>query len=338
MPMVPALPLRAFVDALARLGFDVRKLLASVGLLPSDLDDPDATVPSTALDRVLCAAVGERRHPDLGARLAAVTPIGAFPLLDYLIVTTDTVGGALDQLARYFHLVGAPVSLEVIRDARALRLVVQPGGEPLSEQYDTTLAVLHLRAETEQRLQVSFVSLTHEPEDRAALERLLGCPVRTRAAWAGVEFPKEVSQLPLRRRDSTLRRVLETHAAGIAAPAPPDVRSLVAVVRAAISSRLGRPPSLAAIGRQLAIAPRTLQRRLADDGVTYQQLVDLVRRETAERLLRDATLGVNEIGYLLGFSEPSAFHRAFKRWHEVTPQEYRRRLRASKEQSSATVV
>jgi AraC-like DNA-binding protein len=195
--------------------------------------------------------------------------------------------------------------------------------------------VLHLRAETEQRLRVSFVSLTHEPDDRADLERLLGCPVRARAAWAGVEFPTEVAQLPLRRRDSTLRRVLEAHAAGIAAPAPAE-KSVVAAARAGISSRIGAPPSLNAIARQLAIAPRTLQRRLADDGVTYQQLVDLVRRETAERLLRDATLGVSEIGYLLGFSEPSAFHRAFKRWHEVTPQEYRRRVQASKEQSSAT--
>src|SRR5215467_5045435 len=105
MPMAPSLPLRAFIDALARLGFDVRKLLASVGLTPGDLDDPDATVPSTVVSRVLCAAVGERRYPDLGARLAAVTPIGAFPLLDYLVLTTDTVGGALDQLVRYFHLV-----------------------------------------------------------------------------------------------------------------------------------------------------------------------------------------------------------------------------------------
>jgi AraC-like DNA-binding protein len=328
--MVPASPLRAFVDALARLGFDVRKLLASVGLSPGDLEDPDATVPSTALDRVLCTAVGERRHPDLGARLAAVTPIGAFPLLDYLVVTTDTVGGALDQLVRYFHLVCSPVSLEVVRDARALRLVVQSAGEPLSEQYDTTLAVLHLRAETDQRLRVSYVSLTHEPDDRADLERLLGCPVHPRSAWAGVEFPSDVAQLPLRRRDPTLRRVLETHAAGISAPVPAEGKSVVAAARAVIASRIGAPPSLAAIGRQLAIAPRTLQRRLADEGVTYLQLVDLVRRETAERLLGDATLAISEIGYLLGFSEPSAFHRAFKRWHDVTPQEYRRRVRASK--------
>ena len=82
-------------------------------------------------------------------------------------------------------------------------------------------------------------------------------------------------------------------------------------------------PSIDLVAKQLAIAPRTLQRRLATEGFSYQQVVDLERREAAERLLVDASLAVGEIGYLLGFSEPSAFHRAFKRWHQMTPLEYR---------------
>jgi AraC-like DNA-binding protein len=57
--------------------------------------------------------------------------------------------------------------------------------------------------------------------------------------------------------------------------------------------------------------------------VSFQQVVDVARREAAERLLTDASISVGEAGYLLGFSEPSAFHRAFKRWHSITPQAYR---------------
>jgi AraC-like DNA-binding protein len=72
------------------------------------------------------------------------------------------------------------------------------------------------------------------------------------------------------------------------------------------------------------MAGRTLQRRLAAEGVSYRELVDLARREAAERLLADRSLAVSEVGYLLGFSEPSAFHCAFKRWLGVTPLEYRR--------------
>lgn len=316
---------RAFTDALERLGYDTTSLLAIAGLRRVDLDDPDATIPSAALDRVIGAACEERRMPNLGARLAFVTPIGAFPLLDYLVVSTDSVGGALDQLVQYFHLVNAPVSLAVAHDAETARLLVRFASCAFVEQYQTAIAIHHLRAETEGRLRVSFVSLMYEPDDERDLERHLGCPVRARSTWSGFEFSRDSLRLPLRRRDPILRRVLEGHAATVARRAPPRADSTtVDRVRTVLSSRLGRGvPSIQDLAKQLALAPRTLQRRLAAEGVSYQQVVDIERRVSAERLLTDASLAIGEIGYLLGFSEPSAFHRAFKRWNQMTPQEYR---------------
>jgi AraC-like DNA-binding protein len=321
----PASQLRAFVDALDRLGFEVTSLLAHAGVRRSDLDDPDATIPCVALDRVLGAACEERRVPNLGARLGSVTPIGTYPLLDYLVVTTDTVGEALDQLVRYFHLADAPSTFAVVHDADAVRLLVQPGADAFIAQYETSLAVHHLRAETEHRIRVSCVSLMTEPDDVRDLELLLGCPVRAPSTWSGVEFPRDVLQVRLRRREPGLRRVLEGHAATVETRAPAATEHpTIAGVRAVLASQLGRgAPSVRAVARQLAVSPRTLQRRLAAEGVSYQQLIDLTRQEAAERLLADASLAVNEIGYLLGFSEPSAFHRAFKRWRNVTPQAYR---------------
>ena len=325
LPRVPASQVRAFITGLDRLGCDTRLLLLFVGLHPTDLDDPDATISCKVFERIVGAAIEEYRTPNLGARLAAVTPIGAFPLLDYLVVTTDTVGGALDQLVRYFHLVAAPTTLSLARDEQSARLIIDPGANPFSSQYETTLVVHHLRAETEQRVRVSFVSLMSEPDDRTDLERVLGCKVSAPATWSGVEFPIEALHVPLRRRDSVLRSVLGTHAA-IVAPNDrvSDDDSVVRMMRAELASRIGRPlPSLETLARRLAKAPRSLQRHLAAQGVSYQQILDDARREGAERLLADATLSVGEIRYLLGFSEPSAFHRAFMRWHDLTPQEYR---------------
>jgi AraC-like DNA-binding protein len=130
--------------------------------------------------------------------------------------------------------------------------------------------------------------------------------------------------VPLLRRDANLRRVLERHAEA-AQPHPESDSSAVAQVSAVIASRLRLGvPTLSAVARQLAMAPRTLQRRLAAEGTTFERLTDDVRRRTAERLLRDASLAVGEIGYLLGFSEPSAFQRAFRRWHRLSPLAFRR--------------
>jgi AraC-like DNA-binding protein len=140
-----------------------------------------------------------------------------------------------------------------------------------------------------------------------------------------VAFPLDIMRLPLRRRDPALRRVLERHAETVARRVPTTADDSTAErVRGVLLSRLGRGvPDIGIVSRQLAMSSRSLQRRLASEGVSYQRLVESARRDAAERLLADASLAVSEIGYLLGFSEPSAFHRAFKRWHRVTPQEYR---------------
>jgi AraC-like DNA-binding protein len=320
---ISAESLRGFIDALDRLGYDVRALLATAGLERAELSDPDATIPCDSHDRLLISAAALGRLKNLAARMAAVIPIGAYPLLDYLVVTSPTVGEALVQLSRYFRLVRAPYTLDVVHDDDSARLVVSPGADPFGPQFQVSIVIHHLRDETEGRLRPRFVSLIAPPEDARDLERLLGCPLQSPATWSGIEFSRETLELKLRRRDPALRRVLEDHAT-LMTTSVGDERSVVDTVRSALLSRLGRGvPNLAMVARQLAIAPRTLQRRLTAAGATYQQVVDEARREAAERLLADGSVGVGQIAYLLGYSEPSAFHRAFKRWHEVTPQEYR---------------
>jgi AraC-like DNA-binding protein len=73
------------------------------------------------------------------------------------------------------------------------------------------------------------------------------------------------------------------------------------------------------------MSPRTLQRRLHEENTSHQQLLDELRRELAQRYLREPTIAIGETAFLLGFSEPSAFHRAFKRWTGTTPGTFRRR-------------
>ena len=325
---VSAATLRAFADAFTRLGYDAEALLRGANLSSADLSDPDAEIPGDACRRFFEGAHATQRLPNIGARLGAATPIGAFPLLDYLVLTCETVGGALEQLVRYFRVVAAPCALSVVHDDDAARLISSPGSDSFNAQYQASIVLHHLRVETNGAVRVRHVSLVTEPEDRRDLEQLLGCPVRSPAPWSGIEFPRDALEIPLRRRDPALRAMLEDHARALTVGAPPDQPSIVDAVRAALTSRFGHGvPDVETMARRLGLATRTLQRRLAAAGATYQQVVDLTRREAAERLLSDASLGVGQVAFLLGFSEPSAFHRAFKRWHGVTPQEYRRRHR-----------
>ena len=84
------------------------------------------------------------------------------------------------------------------------------------------------------------------------------------------------------------------------------------------------------VARRLATTPRTLQRRLARAGTSFDALCDDARKQAARTYLADTTLTIAEVTYLLGYSEPSAFHRAFRRWHGTTPQAFRTRMAQSK--------
>lgn len=104
-------------------------------------------------------------------------------------------------------------------------------------------------------------------------------------------------------------------------------------VRRALASRVaGGDTRIQAVARALVTSVRSLQRRLAAAGVSYQQLLDLARKDAAERHLKQSSLSIGEVAYLLGYSEAAAFNRAFRRWHKQTPQAFRARYQKGSEQ------
>ncbi|MEM7606283.1 MAG: helix-turn-helix transcriptional regulator, partial [Myxococcota bacterium] len=103
-----------------------------------------------------------------------------------------------------------------------------------------------------------------------------------------------------------------------------DEQSLEHRVRIEVSQTLADGvPSISDTAKRLGMSSRTLQRRLSASGYTYQQLIDEARRQLAEKLLRQTEYSVQEVAFLTGFSEQSAFTRAFKRWAGQTPRSFR---------------
>jgi AraC-like DNA-binding protein len=301
----------ALADGLGRLGYDVHAPLAAAGLTRPALQDPDGLVACEACGAMFEAAQRTRPIRNFMLRLAEVMPLGAFPLFDYLVATADTVAGGYKQLSRYFPLVGIPILFEFHEDEDPVRVVMH---NPIAAQleFDLVLSVLHMRRETNEGFQAVALHLSHALDDVEEYERALGCPVRAPSTWSGLLLPREVWQLPMRRGDSVLRSVLERHANEIIA-AMPAIDGIALDVRRALATRVaGGDVRIEAVARQLATTPRTLQRRLAAVGLSYQSVVEQIRREAAERHLAAPTLSIAEIGYLLGYSEAAAFHRAFK--------------------------
>jgi AraC-like DNA-binding protein len=143
-----------------------------------------------------------------------------------------------------------------------------------------------------------------------------------------IEVGRASWDLPIEGSEPGLLSILESHARSQieALPAKDEV---VAQVREAISGELrGGDPSIGRIAKKLATSERTLQRRLGDAGTSYAALLDGVRLEWAKTYLEQADVGLCEVSWLLGFSEQSAFTRAFKRWTGMSPGRFRQQLAA----------
>jgi AraC-like DNA-binding protein len=326
---LPASDLRATISGLGSLGYDAGVLLAAVGLSDADMTDPDVRVPCETFGQIVARAQQERFTPNLALELARVTPMGAYPLLDYLVLTSDSIGAGVRQLACYLRLVGNPVVLTADDSVNPVRVETAGTALPFSVEYSVSLMVLHFRDETDGRFAPASVAFQHAPDDVGGFARAFGCPVLARSSWSGMNVAPDAWRMPLRRRDPVLRQVLETQANAMLAKMPARTGLALEVQRALSACIIGGDTRIATLARGLAMSDRTLQRRLTAEGVSYQELLDEVRKETAGRHISEPRLAIGEVAYLLGYSEPAPFHRAFKRWYGITPDVFRRTQRSS---------
>jgi AraC-like DNA-binding protein len=322
---VPSGFLRTFVDGLVRLGFDRQALLSASKVEASALADPDAHVPNSAVGDVLCAAEAQKQMPNIGLRIAGEIPIGAFALLDYLVVTSENVGDGFRALGRYLSLTGSPAMVTIEDGGDPVQVIIE--SNPFTVEFTVSLAVRHMRGETQGRFAPEFISFRHVPASAAEFEERLGCRVLTNAKWNGFAVSRPMWFEPLRRRDPLLRHMLQRQADQMRDAAPRD-EDVASEVRRAIVARIGGDVTIQRIAADLNTTPRTLQRRLGAAGQSYDALRHAVLRETAERCLDTDQLSIGEIAFLLGYSEPAAFHRAFKRWTGSTPLAFRAAHRA----------
>jgi AraC-like DNA-binding protein len=210
-----------------------------------------------------------------------------------------------------------------VRDhVEPIRVEMTTRTSPFAIEFDAALMILHFRNETDGPF-AAALSFEHALDDAAEFARLLGCPVNPNSTWSGISVPLQTWRLPLRRRDPVLRRLLQRHADDVLARVPSGT-GLALEIQWALASRVaGGDTRIESIGREFGMSPRTLQRRLAGEGVSYQTLLDNERKAAAGRFVAESALAIGEIAYLLGYSEAAPFHRAFKRWYGRTPEGFR---------------
>jgi AraC-like DNA-binding protein len=315
---------RVMLKAFERLGFDSAAMIAAAGLTSPKLAEGEGPLSPEQCERFFGEACRQRLVPNLPLRLAREVPLGSYPLLDYLVLSSATVADGIRRLCRYFSLVSEAIAFDVEEHSDAIRLVYSRGSD-FAVQYSIALTVLHLRRETNQRLVPEYVTFQHPPDDPDEYAQVIGCPVRL-AGWTGLALSPATWQLPMRRGDPVLCQVLEQQASSLLERHGGD-DGFVRQVRRVLAGRLtSGEAEIGAVARELTITPRTLQRRLSAEGWSYRAVVEDTRRRAAAHYLSNRSLSIAEVSYLVGFSDVAAFHRAFRRWHGRTPTEFRASL------------
>jgi AraC-like DNA-binding protein len=325
------------VDAAAAAGVVRAELERRTGFASSWAADPDARITLEMETALWEEAARATRDGAFGLHAAERLRPGVFDVLDYVVRAAPTVRASWERLVRYNRLVHDDAVFTIReRPGGAVRIehtLARPGAVQSRHAAEFTLASLVVVGSQMSGAPIAptAVELRHAPPDaatRAEHLRLFGVTPWYGTAVNALELPGDVAARPVPTADPLLSRIVVRHAEALLAERPAAVETAAAKVRRILTGLLGDDgagASLAVVSARLHTSERSLQRRLADEGVTFDALLDELRRELALRYLADPKVAIAEIAYLLGYSEPSAFHRAFKRWTGKTPAEARQR-------------
>jgi AraC-like DNA-binding protein len=307
---------------------DPRPLFIEAGLSPSVLHDPNGRHPVPAMGRLWTLAVGATNDPCLGLHAAQYVQPTTFVTLGLAILASDTLGDAMRRGARFSRIMtdAADLTTTETKDGLVQTLRTRSGTAPVPEAIDlymaSTVKMGRLLTGTDVLGTRIWRRMVPSPAIAAQHEAFFGIPIEFGADADSFMISHEVANRPLPMANPAL--ALASDSAIRAYLARFDGSRLADRVREAVITKLSSgEPQRAAIARTLHLGEKTLQRRLADEGTSFQKLVDETRHELAERYVRDVELPLAEVAFRLGFAEQSGFTRAFKRWTGKSPSEFR---------------
>ncbi len=329
MGQITSLFVRKVVDQVDR-SLDKRALLASVGI---DLDspvDPSQMVSDidyySLLERIASADPGAT---DLPLRVGASMRCDDYGAFGLAWKSALNLRGSYERAERYARLLTSVASYEVRNAKEGVYLHLHREGQRRlglrlsNEATIASLASISQQVSTAAFRPVAIYFKHPSPGSTSPHERHFGCAVHFGSTKDALLVSKETLLKPNRLGDPSISNFFDTHLEAELSKLDDDA-SLEKRVRIQISQQLSEGvPKISDISRSLGMSGRTLQRRLSDQGYSFQALVDEARRQLAERLLRQTEYPLAEIAFLTGFSEQSAFNRAFKRWAGQTPRSFR---------------
>lgn len=309
-------------------GLDPNSLLDGIGLAEDQIQDPDARIPVEKTIQLWRRVANLIDNPDLGLKAGSTFKLRDGGVVGYAMMHGESLLGALKRLVRFAKVLNqrADLSLEDLGDRWRLQALHQPLLPNFRQPIDEGIAGLMtaFKEVIGRNVVAAEIHFNYDkPESTAELRHLLGPNLQFDQPAAAIVLWDRDVRAPSTEPDASLTRYMD-ELAEIHLQALPKLDSFAEKVRHAVWPHLSEGlPSIQSVATRLAISTRSLQRRLREEETSYAEVVDSLRQEKARLLLKDPNLAVYEVGYLLGYSDPSTFHRAFRRWQGTSPSQFR---------------
>ena len=322
-------------DHTSRQGLDMARLLDAAGIAPSAIQpDGHGRISFDAFSQLCDVAARLLKEPRLGLKLGQSVRPGHLGSHGFALMSCATSMELARQSARYSaltidagHNVVEARGREFVRVFRS-NLPGQRSLGPLQEEMQHAIAVTLARYITHREdLNPNWVSFQHTaPNDLSEFEALFRCPVHFDADETAIGVDAQLMDLPLPHANAQVLRMMDDLSAQLMTQLGSTLEPnwLAAARQAALKAFRQGVPDADHIAQEAGMSADELKEQLSARGMSFRGFIDDLRQALALGYMRDPDLSLVDIAYLLGFSEQSAFQRAFKRWTGVTPGEHRR--------------
>lgn len=317
----------SMLRSLTQRGHDASDLLKRIGINTEVLDNEKARVRTEQFVALSEKAIELLQDENTGY-LETPTRPGTFAMMCYASIHRPTLGLFLQRGIDFYHTISDSYLLELEPDGDYINYVLtlkSNASDPDNILPLTLLSVIHRLScwIIGQSLSLKSVNFSHSrPQNAKDYNLLFKAPILFDQPRNSLRFSSKQLELPNRQSEQNLEEFLTLPS--LALMSLPDYEnSLVDKIRMMIQQNVADHfPEFDAIAEKLQLTSATLRRRLRTEGTSYQNIKDDIRRDTAIYLLSSGTKSIEQVAEDVGFTEPTSFYRAFKRWTGVTPRDY----------------
>lgn len=319
----------AFLNNFGAYGASIDQVLENARVNPHVLLSPDQRITSAELKKIMEEAVRLTNNEDIGLLQGESISRGFSNILGYVLLNCSTLGEAAEKYCKYERIVDGTSITGLRLDRSQYHITITTTDDILANvrqfsDFKLSGIMSYAKLLTGRKIIPVKACLTYErPKNTLLHERIFECPVHFGKECDMLIFKREDFDIPVIEPNKSLLALFEKIAQDELEELGVHGIYTERISNTIIGELKGSLPTIDRIAAMLSMSTRNLQLCLKKEGTTFTGLVNEIRKKTAFNYLSDSGNSIDEIAFVLGFSESSAFHRAFKRWTNMTPGEFR---------------